>query len=432
MYDGSSKEVVLGQSRPGLQREVSAGGTFARTGSPVATSTRPSLPLLEPMKTVEDLKSHFREMYRQEPAIYRAPGRVNLIGEHTDYNDGFVFPAAIDMFTWVAIAPHTDKAIRVYSENFGENFEFDLNALSEMAPAGWRSYVFGVALMLQRAGQRLSGATLLISGDVPIGAGVSSSAALEVATGFALLANSGLAMEGRKLALVCQKAENEVVGAHTGIMDQLASTCCVAGRALLLDCRSLEFRTLPLPSGVRLVICNTMVKRQLAGSAYNTRRAECEEGVRIIAQRYPDVRALRDANMEQLENCRATMPDNVFRRCRHVIAEDCRVMQAAEALEHNRMDDLRRAMAESHRSLREDYEVSCPELDLMVELANDQRGVRGARMTGAGFGGCTINLVDAEAVEAFRDRVASGYEQRTRIKPEIYVCDAADGVRRVE
>jgi galactokinase len=398
----------------------------------MGTSARSSMSLQEPVKTIEELKSRFREMYGQEPAIYRAPGRVNLIGEHTDYNDGLVFPAAIDMFTWVAIAPRTDKSIRVHSENFGEDFEFDAEESFENLPAGWRSYIFGVALMLRHAGQHLNGANLLIRGDVPIGAGVSSSAALEVASGFALLANSGLALDGRKLALICQKAENDVVGAHTGIMDQFASACCVAGRALLLDCRSLEFRTLPLPAGVRMVICNTMVKRELAGSAYNTRRAECEEGVRIIAQRYPHVRALRDANMEQLETCRARMPDNVFRRCRHVITEDCRVMQAADALEHHRLDDLRGAMAESHRSLREDYEVSCPELDLMVDLANRETGVHGARMTGAGFGGCTINLVDADAVDAFRDHVASGYEQRTRIKADIYVCDAADGVRRIQ
>lgn len=398
----------------------------------MGTSTRSSMSLPEPMKTVENLKSRFREMYGQEPSIYRAPGRVNLIGEHTDYNDGFVFPAAIDMFTWVAIAPRTDKCIRVYSENFNENFEFDAHGTTENAPAGWTAYVFGVALMLQRAGHRLNGANILIHGEVPVGAGVSSSAALEVAAGFALLANSGLTMDGRKLALACQKAENEVVGAHTGIMDQLASACCISGQALLLDCRSLEFRTLPLPLGVRLVICNTMVKRELAGSAYNTRRAECEEGVRILAQRYPNVRALRDATMKQLESCRAAMPDNVFLRCKHVITEDGRVMRAADALEHDRLDGLRRAMAESHRSLRDDYEVSCPELDLMVDLANREAGVHGARMTGAGFGGCTINLVDADAVGAFRDHVASGYEQRTRMKPEIYVCDAADGVGRVD
>lgn len=386
----------------------------------------------EPIKKTENLKSRFREIYSQEPCVYRAPGRVNLIGEHTDYNDGFVFPVAIDLFTWVAIAKRDDKGIHVHSENFSEAIEFELDGARERELPGWGRYVFGVALMLERDGQRLSGANMLIRGEVPIGAGVSSSAAVEVATGFALLANSRLAMDGRKLARICQRAENEVVGARTGIMDQLASACCVAGRALLLDCRSLEFRTLPLPQGIRLVICNTMVKRELASSAYNTRRAECEEGVRILAQRYTGVGALRDATMEQLESCRDTMPDNVVRRCRHVITEDLRVLQAADALEHHRLAELANAMAESHRSLRDDYEVSCAELDLLVELANKQRGVHGARMTGAGFGGCTINLVEADAVDAFRDHVSAGYKQKTGIKPDIYVCDAADGVKRVD
>ncbi len=384
------------------------------------------------MQTFEQLKSRFREVYGQDAVVYRAPGRVNLIGEHTDYNNGFVFPAAIDLFTWVAIAPRDDARIRVRSEDFDETVEFEIGVLPGSTDPAWSRYVSGVALILLRDGQRLTGANLLIRGEVPIGAGVSSSAALEVAVGFALLANSGVTMEGRKLARLCQKAENEIVGAHCGIMDQLASACCAADRALLLDCRSLEYRMLPVPAGVRLVICNTMVKRELTGSAYNTRRAECEEGARILAQRFPAVRALRDANIEQLDECRAAMPENVFRRCRHVITEDARVLQAAEALEGNRLDDLRRSMAESHRSLREDYQVSCAELDLLVELANRERGVHGARMTGAGFGGCTINLVDADCVDDFREHVSAGYAQRTRIKPDIYVCHAADGVKRAE
>ena len=384
------------------------------------------------MQTIEALKSRFREIYRQEPVVFRAPGRVNLIGEHTDYNDGFVFPAAIDLFTWVVIAPRVDARVRVRSEDLNEEAEFELGAESQGTKARWSQYVFGVALMLQRDGQRLKGANLLIRGEVPIGAGVSSSAALEVAAGFALVANSGARIGGRRLAQLCRKAENEIVGMRCGIMDQLASACCAADHALLLDCRSLEYRNLPLPAGVRLVICNTMVKRELAGSAYNTRRTECEEGARLLAERFPQVRALRDATMEQLEACRAVMPENVYRRCRHVITENGRVLRAADALEQNRLDDLSRAMAESHRSLRDDYEVSCAELDLLVDLARRQQGVHGARMTGAGFGGCTINLVDADRVDAFRGHVSAGYEQQTGIKPDIYICHAADGVKRAE
>ncbi|MGH9733790.1 MAG: galactokinase [Candidatus Acidiferrales bacterium] len=398
----------------------------------MSAEARSGLDAREMMKTIEGLKSRFREVYGQEPAVYRAPGRVNLIGEHTDYNDGFVFPAAIDLFTYVAIARREDRLIRVHSENFGESVEFPLDARRENVPPGWTRYVLGVVLILERSGDGLNGANLLIRGEVPIGAGVSSSAAVEVATGCSLLANSGLPIEGRKLARICQEAENVVVGTRSGIMDQLASACGVAGQALLVDCRSLDFRALPLPDGIRLVICNTMVKRELAASAYNTRRAECEEGVRILAQRYPEIRALRDATMEQLESCRAEVPENVFRRCRHVISENARVLDAAQALEQGRLGDLRRAMAESHRSLRDDYEVSCSELDLLVELANREAGVHGARMTGAGFGGCTVNLVEADTVPEFRDHVASGYEQRMRIKPDIYVCDAADGVKRID
>ena len=375
------------------------------------------------------LKSQFREICDREPALYRAPGRVNLIGEHTDYNDGFVFPAAIDLFTWVAIAPRDDRRIRAHSENLNETAEFDPQA-DRPEPKKWSTYIFGVALACERAGYRLKGANLLIRSDVPIGAGVSSSAALEVAAGFALLANSGLAIGGVRFAQLCQQAENEFVGTRCGIMDQLASACGVKDHALFLDCRSLEFRTLPLPPGIRLVISNSMVKREIASSAYNTRRAECEEGVRILARRFPEVRALRDASMEQLHACQAAMPDNVYRRCRHVISEDTRVTRAADALEQNRLEELRELMAASHRSLRDDYEVSCAELDLLVDGANQAEGVHGARMTGAGFGGCTINLVDSNAVDDFKRRVSAEYMRRTGLDPDIYVCNAADGVKR--
>lgn len=384
------------------------------------------------MTQAGDLRSQFRELYKQDAAIYRAPGRVNLIGEHTDYNDGFVFPAAIDLFTWVAIAPRGDRMIRVHSVNLGETAEHNLDAIPRTANHEWSSYVFGVATVMEQNGHHLQGADLLIRGEVPIGAGVSSSAALEVASGFALLANSGIEIDLRKLALACQKAENKFVGVQSGIMDQLASACCKKDHALLLDCRSLEFRNIPLPPGIQLVICNTMVKRELASSAYNTRRAECDEGVRILAQRFPGVRALRDVSMAQLESCRTALPPIVYKRCRHVVSEDDRVIEAAKALEGNRIDDLGRLMADSHCSLRDDYEVSCKELDTMVELANEVDGVRGARMTGAGFGGCTINLVNSSAVAECQRHISTEYERCIGIKPDIYVCRAADGVRQAE
>src|ERR1700690_1692068 len=302
-------------------------------------------------------KDQFRKVYGSPPRIYRAPGRVNIIGEHTDYNEGFVFPAAIDLFTWVAIAPREDRRLVVRSENLGEAVEFNLDSPAPMRARHWSTYVLGIARVLEESGQRLRGASLLIRGEVPIGAGVSSSASLLVAAGFALLANSGLSMECRKLALHCRRAENEYVGAHVGIMDQLSSSCSLQGCALLLDCRSLEFRALPLPEEIRLVICNSMVSRELSSSAYNKRREECEEGVRILAQHIPAVRALRDVTIEQLELFRPALPEIIYRRCRHVVTEEDRVLTSAEALEVNDLGALRKAMAESHRSLRDDFEV---------------------------------------------------------------------------
>jgi len=384
------------------------------------------------MSDSEQLKSRFRELYGQEARVYRAPGRVNLIGEHTDYNEGFVFPAAINLFTWVAIAPRSDLQVHVRSENLQKTAEFKLSSESGNANRDWSSYISGVALALEQNGFELKGADLLVRGDVPLGGGLSSSAALEVAVGFALLANSDLTVDCRELAQLCQKAENDFVGMRCGIMDQLASACCRKEHALLLDCRSLEYRTFKLPPNLRLVICNSMVKRELAASAYNTRRAECEEGVRILARRFPEVRALRDATMNQLEACQAELPQNVYKRCRHVITENQRVLEAAEALEHNRLEDLRRAMAESHSSLRDDYEVSSDELDVLVEIASRVKGVHGARMTGAGFGGCTINLVESEAVDEFRNEISAEYRRRTKLNPDIYVCNAADGVKRAD
>jgi galactokinase len=379
------------------------------------------------MMDIPGFKSEFRKIYSSDPRIFRAPGRVNIIGEHTDYNEGFVFPAAIDLFTWVAIAPRQDRRLVVRTDNLDESVEFSLDSPAPMRARHWSTYVVGVARVLEEAGLRLRGASLLIRGEVPIGAGVSSSASLEVAAGFALLANSGLSIDCKKLAVHSQRAENEYVGAHVGIMDQLCSSCGLGGCALLLDCRTLEFRALPLPDNIRLVICNSMVKRELSKSAYNTRREECEEGVRILAQRIPGVRALRDVTIEQLELYRSALPEVVYRRCRHVVTEDDRVLTSAEAVETGRLDVLQKAMAESHRSLRDDFEVSCPELDLLVQLAVSAPGVHGARMTGAGFGGCTINLVHNDFVAPFRATISSEYERRTGLKPDIYVCNAADG-----
>ena len=362
---------------------------------------------------------------------FRAPGRVNLIGEHTDYNDGFVMPAALDFSTWVKVSPLEQRKLKIFSENFNEEIEVDLDDQNLAARGHWSDYPIGVAVTLERAGHRLRGAHLQVRGEVPIGSGLSSSAAIEVATACALVANSDLQIDPRELALLCQRAENEFVGARVGIMDQFISLFGQAQKALLLDCRSLEFRLLPLPDNVRLIICNTMVKHALASSAYNERRAQCEAGVKYLAKFVPNVTALRDVTIEQLAEHRDGLDDVVYRRCRHVITENARVLSAGDALERGDLRRFGELMAESHASLRDDYEVSSEELDLMVEIAQKIEGVYGARMTGGGFGGCTVNLVKEDDVEAFQTRVANEYERVTNLTPEIYVCTAANGAEEV-
>jgi len=383
------------------------------------------------MNDALNLAKKFSSRFGGDSVVYRAPGRVNLIGEHTDYNDGFVLPAAIGFSCWVAVAPRSDRKIALYSENFDEAIEADLDNAEIHSTGKWPDYPLGVAWALNRAGYRLSGANVYIRGEVPLGAGLSSSAALEVSTGYALLDLAHDPIELTRLALLCQRAENEFVGARVGIMDQFISCHGQAGSALLLDCRSLDFRLLRLPPGVQLVICNTMVQHKLGTSEYNVRRTECEEGVRLLSQTLPGIRALRDVSLADLERHRGFLSETVYKRCRHVITENSRTREAASALQNGKIDALRNLMSESHSSLRDDYEVSCRELDLMFDLAMHQEGVIGARMTGGGFGGCTINLVNAANSEKFRERVSRGYEAATGYHPNIYVCEASQGAEKV-
>jgi galactokinase len=385
-------------------------------------------------QTVEEgahaLGRKFERLFGQSPRIYAAPGRVNLIGEHTDYNDGFVMPAAIGFYTQVAVAPRSDRKLLIHSENYAEEMEFDLDNLPTSRAGHWSDYALGVAAMIAQSGVRLRGSTLLVSGNVPQGAGLSSSASIEVAVGYSLLDSASQAIDLTKLALLSQRAENEFVGAKCGIMDQFVCTHGKRGHALLLDCRSLEYRLLPLP-GVPLVIANTMVKHSLSQGEYNDRRAECEVGVRILARRLPKVTALRDATLADLDAYGHEMSDAVFRRCRHVVTENARTLRAAEALDSRNLPAFGDLMRQSHQSLRDDFEVSCAELDLMVELGEQVPGVYGTRMTGGGFGGCTITLLRDESVAAFQKSVSEEYERATGRKPEIYVCSAADGVGKI-
>jgi galactokinase len=380
------------------------------------------------MNQVRELLAKFNSRFHSAAKVYRAPGRVNLIGEHTDYNEGFVLPAAIGFSCWVAVALRDDRKMALYSENFDEFVEADLDNLKVRATGKWADYPLGVALALEQAGYRLCGANLYILGEVPLGAGLSSSAALEVSSGFALmhLAHHSIAL--KELSLLCQRAENEFVGARCGIMDQFVSCHGNAGSAMLLDCRSLDFQLLRLPPKVHLVICNTMVKHEHGSSEYNVRRTECEEGVRQLSKGLPGIRSLRDVSLADLEHHRGLLSDLIYKRCHHVVTENARTRSAGSALESGEIAALRNLMADSHRSLRDDYEVSCHELDIMVQLAMQQPGVLGARMTGGGFGGCTINLVNATESDQFCQRVAEGYQLATGRRPDIYVCEASPGV----
>jgi galactokinase len=359
--------------------------------------------------------------------LYRAPGRVNLIGEHTDYNDGFVMPAAIAFYTTVAAAPRSDRKLVIFSTGFNEKVEFDIDNIAPAPAKHWSDYVRGVAGVLISQGHSITGANLAISSDVPIGAGLSSSAALEVSVALALLDLSGITMDRMAIARACQRAEHVYSGTLCGIMDQFISCHGEAAHALMLDCRSLNFESLPLAEDVELVICNTKVHHNLASGEYNRRRASCEEGVRLLQPFLPGIKALRDVTPEQLEEHKASLPELTYRRCRHVVTEDARVEASAVALKSGELAKFGEFMAQSHVSLRDDYEVSCKELDTMVRLAAAIPGVIGSRMTGGGFGGCTINLVKADAAAEFAKRIAADYERETGIKPEVYICKAAAG-----
>jgi galactokinase len=381
---------------------------------------------------IDGIRRRFRERFGATPQLFRAPGRVNLIGEHTDYNDGFVMPAAIDFYTWVAASVRADATLHVWSEQFQQLIEIPLHGTEGPPQGHWSDYVRGMAGVLQAAGYKLRGADVLIDGQVPIGAGLSSSAALELSVGLALLGVAEIELPRLELVKLSQNAEHKYAGALCGIMDQFIAGYANAGNAILLDCRSLKYELLPVSEHARLVICNSMVKHDHAAGEYNTRRAECATAVRFLRSFYSEVRALRDVRLEMLASHRTDIPDVVFRRAFHVVTENERVTTAAKALQCNQLDEFGKLMYASHNGLRDDYEVSCEELDLLVELAAKNEGVYGARMTGGGFGGCTVNLVQAEFVEEFRHSVADSYERETKKRPDIFVCSPAEGAGQVK
>ena len=374
-----------------------------------------------------ELARQFAGLFGVCPTIFSAPGRVNLIGEHTDYNEGFVMPSAIGLCTRVAMSPRKDRRLFVQSEQFPGHFTFDLDNLPKGSTGAWCDYVLGVAVVLREAGHSLNGANLFVHGEIPIGAGLSSSAAIEVASALALISLNGAALPIVEVAKLCQRSENTFIGARVGIMDQFVSCLGKAGHALLLDCRTLEFEFVPIPDSVRMVICNTMVKHEHASGEYNRRREECEEGVRILAKWYPHIRALRDLSADQLAQRRKDLPESIFKRCRHVVEENDRVREGARCLQGGDLTGFGELMRESHRSLRDLYEVSCRELDIMVELAEGLPGYYGGRMTGGGFGGCTLNLVEATDAQVFADQISGRYQRAVGVEPTVYICSAADG-----
>jgi galactokinase len=372
-----------------------------------------------------------KERFKQTPTVFTAPGRVNLIGEHTDYAEGFVMPAAIDFATLAAITPRVDDSTVIASENFNEQVTHPLGSLPAKAAHHWSDYPLGVVAILRGQGLDIPAFSLTLNGDVPLGAGLSSSASVEVATMIAILSLTPAKISLPEMARLCQRAENEYVGASTGIMDQFVACCGAENHALLLDCRSLDYRLAPIPPKVSIVISNSMVKHSHAGGEYNIRRAEVEQATAIIRSHRPEVHFLRDATVEDLRKWGPEMPVNVLKRARHIITENTRTVAAADALEAGDLKALGRLMYEAHASYRDDFEASCKEADILVELAAKEPGCIGARLTGGGFGGCTVNLVEQDHATAFIANLHRGYQEATGIEADIYRCHASAGAHQI-
>jgi len=381
--------------------------------------------------------SAFESRFGHPPEIVtRAPGRVNLLGGHTDYNDGYVLPTAVSRTAWVAAAPLTEREIRIHALDLDRDVAFSLDTLPP--PQGdWADYPRGVAWALQERGLRLVGMEATLTSNVPVGAGLSSSAAVEMALAYTWQQLSGFEIDGattpieirRGLAVICQRAENDYVGVNCGIMDQLTSALGVEGHVLLLDCRTLEMKLAPLPLDAAIIAVDTGVRRQLANSEYNMRRAQCEEAVSLLSEHLPNIRALRDVSAGDLERLKKRLPQVIYRRAHHVVTENARTLRAAEALQEGDVDAVGALMKAGHISLRDDYEVSGPELNALAEAAWEVDGCYGARLTGAGFGGCIVALVAAEATSDFEAHVSAAYESAFDRLPDVYICRSIDGVK---
>ena len=380
------------------------------------------------MKLVDAVEAKFRQIFGEHPMLVRSPGRVNLIGEHTDYNMGYVLPAAIEKAIYFAIAPGKGRDCRIVSLDLDGEHRFSLEGIRR-DPRGWPNYLMGVADQFTRERFPLGGFNCVFGGDIPIGAGLSSSAAIEAGLAFALNRIFDCRLDGLALARLAQKAENEFVGVKCGIMDQYINLFGQPANALLVDCRTLRHECYPVPEEISIVLFDTGVSHSLASSEYNRRREECALGVESLRRKFPEVTHLRDVSPEMLEECRDGMDATVFRRCGFVVAENARVLQACEALEANDAAAFGSLLYGSHGGLRDDYEVSCPELDVLVEAVRGLPGVYGARMMGGGFGGCTINLTGREEAASIGKTVREAYRKRFNAEPKMYATTIGTGTR---
>ncbi|MBS3945616.1 MAG: galactokinase [Melioribacter sp.] len=379
------------------------------------------------MNTVEKVEAKFRELFNESPLLFRSPGRVNLIGEHTDYNMGFVLPAAIDKAIYFAITPRSDDICNLHSIDFNESNQHPVAKIQHQEKH-WANYLLGVVDQIQKLGYTIKGFNCVFGGDIPIGAGLSSSAAIEAGLAFALNHIFNLGIAKLEIVKLAQRAENEFVGVKCGIMDQYVNIFGSEKKVLRIDCRSLDYEYHPFErEDLRIVLCNTMVSHSLASSEYNARRAQCEEGVKILQQYYPHVNSLRDVEWDIIKLHELEFPPKVWNRCKYVIEENERLLKACEDLDRNDFVSFGYRMYQSHEGLRDLYEVSCKELDFLVDLASKQKGVLGSRMMGGGFGGCTINIIEHNKVNEFISEVSGKYQMEFDKKPDTYICTIENG-----
>jgi galactokinase len=374
------------------------------------------------------IHDEFVRRFGRLPKLFRAPGRVNIIGGHTDYNEGFVLPTTTGLHTWVAIAPRADRTLRAFACKFDSMEEIDLDRIERIGDAQWCEYVKGVASVLEGAGYPLCGADLVVDGDIPMGGGLSSSASLEVVLAFALLDCAGVAIDRGELAQLCQRAETDFVGARCGIMDQYVISRCANDRAMMLDCRSLEFHSVALPADARFLVVDTGVSHRLPAGEYNSRREECEKAVALLASEIPQLGALRDLDLAQLEDKKKLLDDRHYRRCRHIVSEIQRVKDAYAALQRGDVLQLGKLITASHVSLRDDYEISCAELDALVAIMNACPEVYGSRLVGGGFGGCVVCLVDSPHLDRVMDKVRTEYGALLGRPPWAHAVTPSDPV----